>query len=95
MTDETPYDNQTFILDMGSEETKLSQLAAKAKLLPTDYLENYLDDYVEMELYREAAVVKREMDSRAPKYKYYLTTADGKMTELKGVINFELPKFKL
>lgn len=95
MTDESPYDNQLFVLDIGSEETKLSQLAAKAKLLPNAYLENYLLDYVEMELYREAAVIKRQMDSRAPKYKLYPKAPDGKMTELKGVINFELPKFKL
>lgn len=83
-----------FVVDLNNPALKLRSLASTAKFLPMEYLDSWLEGFVSMEQYEEAAVIKKEIDNREPKYKFYLSAPDGTMTELKGLDYLDLPKFK-
>lgn len=80
-----PEEMTTFIVYVNSKEVRLAALASKAKWLPVEYLENYIRDFIAMEKYEEADVIKKEIERRpanGQKFLYYLTDKDGKVTQI-------------
>lgn len=79
--------NRSFVIDLNNPALKLRALASTAKMLPDQYLQNYLRDFTDMEKYEEADVIKNEIESRVGKTdrsKFYLQDPDGTITELKS-----------
>lgn len=61
---EQPEFNHVFTFDLNSPAAKLRALASTAKMLPDQYLRNYLRDYTAMEKFEEVAIIRDEINSR-------------------------------
>lgn len=95
MSENEPYKCRTFVFNLNDPAMKLRGLASTAKMLPDQYLQNYLRDFTDMERYEEAAIIKKEIESRAGKpdnFKFYLQAPDGTMTEIKVIGDPQFPE---
>lgn len=88
MSESEPYEFYgTFVIDLSDPAMKLRGLASTAEFLPMEYLQNYLLDFIDMERFEEAAVIKKEIESRIgkpDKSKFFLMDPDGTITEIKS-----------
>lgn len=91
MSENEPYEfYHTSTIDLNDPALKLRGLASTAKMLPLEYLNSWLTDFIEMEKYEESAIIRDEIQCRESKYKLYLIEPDGKQTEVFGVKGFPL-----
>lgn len=66
MTPEGRYGefNHTFTIDMSDPAIQRWNLARTATSLPVDYLKNWLQDFIDMEKFEEADIIKKELEAR-------------------------------
>lgn len=62
--DESPPDNQVFVVDLDPVKFKLTSLEGTAGFLPVEYLESWLKGFIENEQFEEAAIIKKELEER-------------------------------